>query len=245
LPRRLPRIGLTLGAAAGWAACYRAAIREAGAVPVSIGPDDLARIAECQGLLFTGGRDIHPSLYPRRPEDQRLSDDEVIAKYKLSLAPQRDAFELPLARRALAEGIPSLGICRGFQVLNVAAGGKLVPDIPSCVSGTVKHHFDKGEGAPRHTVDVQADTLFAQITGAGEATPVNTYHHQGITQTELAQGLTAAAVAPDGVIEAVEMPGHPFFLAVQWHPERRKDAEIKERWQTLFEELVRKAAERL
>jgi putative glutamine amidotransferase len=130
---------------------------------------------------------------------------------------ERDALELDLARRAHAEGKPLLGICRGQQVMNVALGGSLWVDIPSQVGSGVMH---RQAGASRqaylHTVEVCAGTRLADLLGTGQG-PVNSIHHQAVER--LAEGLVVNALAPDGLIEGLEDPCHPFFLGVQWHPE--------------------------
>ncbi len=248
MAKRLPRIGITIGTKPVWrkrsAKNYKDAIKEAGGVPILIGEGDGALVEECQGLLFTGGWDVHPSRYPKRPVDAHLSDIEIIKKYKLTVEEARDVCDLPLARRAIAEDIPVFGICRGFQVLNIAAGGGMTPDIGLCVPSPLKHSFKKTEGPPRHEVEVIKGTQFAGLIGPGVVT-VNTYHHQGVTDAEKAETFSVAAYASDGLIEAVEMPSHPFCMGVQWHPERREDPEIKERFRAFFDALVNAARERL
>ncbi len=232
-------IGVTSGASSlsrRYRADYRIALREFGAKTVLLTPGDDEMALQCQGIVFTGGYDVHPSLYPRRPADRDLTDEEMFARYKLHGDAPRDAFELPLARRAIAEGIPAIGICRGFQVFNVAAGGGMVPDVPSCLGVRVRHRPEKGE-VLRHAVSVEPGSLLARVLRRGKP-EVNTYHHQGVTDAELAPGLRATARADDGLIEAIEMGGHPFLVGVQWHPERRKDAEVKERFRGLFEAFV-------
>lgn len=215
---------------------YRKAVREAGGIPVVLNQGDDARAWECQGLIFSGGVDIHPSQIPGHSQDAGLSDAELAEKYQMTTQPARDAFELPLARKALISSIPVLGICRGFQTLNIAAGGGLILHLPDW-STKVCHRYKSRGANPGHTVEIARGSNFAAVTGAGE-TAVNTYHHQGITDVELAPGLKAVAYAGDGLIEALEKPGRGFFFAVQWHPERSRDAAVKERFRMLFEELI-------
>ncbi len=242
---RGPLIGVTSGASTTsrrGRADYRIALREFGARTVLLTPEDGETAARCQGIVFTGGYDIHPSLYPRRAADRDLTDEEIIQRYKLEGDDPRDAFELPLAREAIAKGIPALGICRGFQVFNVVAGGGLIPDIPRCLGDSVRHRAPKGERI-RHTIEVQRGSLLASVLASQEP-EVNTFHHQGITCEEIASGMKAAARAADGLIEAIELAGHPFLVGVQWHPERRKDPDVKERFRGLFEAFVAAARER-
>lgn len=237
---RLPRIGITIGTVPAWrartAADYKRAVREAGGWPVLIGQGQEHLLDECQGILFTGGLDIHPGLYPRREEESGLTDDEVIRRFQLEVEERRDAYELPLARGVLERKIPVLGICRGCQTLNVAAGGTLVPDIPRCLPHAIPHKLPGGTQA-RHPVDIRSGSLLAELIGATCAV-VNTYHHQGATEAEIAPGLRVAAQTADGVAEALEMPSHPFFMGVQWHPERRRDTEVAGLCRPLFSALV-------
>jgi len=158
------------------------------------------------GLLLAGGGDIDPARFQGQPHP---TVKEVY--------PDRDAVEIALARQAVAEGVPILAICRGIQVLNVALGGTLYTDIPDQVPGAVVH---RGQGPLRdvcaHPVRIQPDSHLARILGHTELC-VNSFHHQGIK--DLAPGLRAVAWSECGLIEAVEVPEHPFAIGVQWHPE--------------------------
>lgn len=221
---------------------YRRAVREAGGVPVLIGKGDEESALNCDALIFSGGVDIQPSLFPLRKEDAALRESDLARQNRISVDPKRDAYELPLARKALAGSMPVLGICRGMQTLNVAAGGALILHLPAW-SSSVQHRFPRGTQRPIHNVETVAGSDFASLAGDGEMT-VNSYHHQGISEAELAPGLKAVAHSADGLIEALEMQGHPYFFAVQWHPERAKDAEVRERFRVLFEELISAARNR-
>lgn len=207
---------------------YIDAILQAGGVPVLIPSqlDDAAREAaykRLDGLLLTGGGDIRVDLYQGLPHPRVDGVDDL-----------RDAIELPLVRTAAADGKPFLGICRGCQVMNVALGGTLYSHIPDQHAGALKHDYFNGE--PRnylaHSVRVEEGTLAADVLGT-PLLQVNSLHHQGVK--DLAPGLRASAFAPDGLIEAVELPGHPFGLAVQWHPEWLLD---QEPMRHLFRSLV-------
>lgn len=201
---------------------YTEAINRAGGAPVMIplGLDETqldALMARLDGLLLTGGYDIHPRHYnvERGPEIRGLDED-------------RDKAEIFITRKAAAVGLPLFGICRGHQVINVALGGSLYTDLPSQFDGAVRHEL--GSDEPRntilHKIDILPDTMLAEIIGASEA-GVNSIHHQGVK--ELAPGLTPSAYAPDGLLEAFEIKDHPFGLSVQWHPE----------WMVEHESMVR------
>ena len=185
--------------------CYLEALRRAGAEPLPVRPgaerDVPGLLRQVQGWVFTGGDDISPEYYGETPHP-RLEQ----------VNPPRDRMDLLLARSLLAEGMPCLGICLGVQLLNIAAGGSLLQDIPSMVEGAVAH-----SAGARHRVRIEGGTRLASICGEGEF-EVNSYHHQGIKR--LGRGFRVVARSPDGVVEAIERPGDPFVLGVQWHPER-------------------------
>ncbi len=191
---------------------YVRAILQAGGTPVLI-PNQLDEPAwrelynRLDGIVFTGGGDIETGIF-HGEDHPRVS----------GINRERDALELPLLRAAAEDGKPFLGICRGLQVTNVALGGTLFTHITDQLPGALGH--DQFDDLPRnhlaHPVRVQEGSLAAQIL-AEPLLGVNSLHHQGIQK--LAPALQAVAFAPDGLVEAVEMPGHPFGLAVQWHPE--------------------------
>ena len=217
----------------GWAVgeAYIRALAIAGALawPIPLIPEDSQLLASLvnhiDGLLIPGGTDLDPLHYGEEPQPLVDSPD----------AP-RDVTELALIRKALEEGIPVFGICRGMQTLNVAAGGTLHQH----VGGTVRHDFHMDRAVPRdhlaHAVNVEGDTRVHEIVGPGRLA-VNSLHHQAVK--DLGEGLEATAFAPDGLIEAVEMPGHPFAVGVQWHPEELVDSD--ERMLGLFVDFVRTA----
>ena len=191
---------------------YVVALVRAGLVPVIVPPLlDPARAPEVldhvQGLVLTGGNDVDPARYHASPHPKLGETD-----------PARDAVELALLAGAEARGLPTLAICRGIQLLNVALGGTLYQDLATERPSAIEH---AGPGA-RHPLRVQPGSLLARAVGAS-ARSVISRHHQAIR--DLAPGLRATAWAADDLIEGVERAnGAPWTLAVQWHPE--DDVEI-------------------
>ncbi|MEX2270215.1 MAG: gamma-glutamyl-gamma-aminobutyrate hydrolase family protein [Vicinamibacterales bacterium] len=210
---------------------YVSALEKAGAevrtVDSSVSVD--AAMSGVDGVLLTGGQDVDPALYgeERHPTTQ---DDE----------PGRDDLELAIAKRALAADLPMLAICRGIQVLNVAAGGSLVQDIPSEIGHLVPHDIREPRDKEAHSVRVKPGTRLAEALGSElnehSETLVNSRHHQAIER--VAPGLAVTAVAPDGLAEAVEKEDARFCVGVQWHPE---NFHASGRFKGLFEALVRSA----
>jgi len=150
----------------------------------------------------------------------------------------RDRAELLLARWALAEQLPLLGICRGNQVLNVAAGGTLLQDIGTHIPGALVHSSVASRPMDRvaHTVELTGGSRLAALFGAGTLA-VNSAHHQAVHV--VGEPLVVTAYAPDGVVEGIEAPAHPFCLGVQWHPEELLDSLPPMR--RLFEALIEAA----
>jgi putative glutamine amidotransferase len=148
---------------------------------------------------------------------------------------ERDASEVDLARTLVKHNLPVLGICRGVQTLNVALGGTLVEHLPDVVGETVAHRLPPCEATP-HPIRVDPESRLAQVLKSSTFDAVS-WHHQAIRQ--LAPSLQPVAWAPDGVIEAVELPSHPWLMAVQWHPELAAPTDAPQ--QRLFQELVRQA----
>jgi len=211
-------------------AAYVEAVRRAGGIPLLIAPgephiDEL--LAVLDGVIFSGGGDVDPALYGSSGHPTiYMTDDE------------RDATELDLARRAAANGAPTLGICRGMQLLNVALGGALIEHLPDVVDGSVTHRLEPS--APTaHPVTILPSTQLAALLEPGPIETVS-WHHQAIRT--VAPGLVVSAQAEDGTIEAVEAPSHPWLIATQWHPEM--SAADDPRQQHLFDEFVA-AARRL
>ena len=186
---------------------YLDGIKAAGGIPVVLPLEmtevDADRIvATCDGFLFTGGQDVTPELYG--------------AEHSLSLitSPERDKLEMLLLSKALPSDKAILGICRGLQLINVFLGGTLWQDLPSQHPSEIVHRQGKPYGVPTHKVILDGD--LKSLLGK-DILEVNTLHHQAAK--DLGRDLTPMAVAPDGIIEAVQLAGKRFVWAVQWHPE--------------------------
>ncbi len=178
--------------------------------PQPVDADIASRVLDgLDGLIITGGRDVDPASYGQQPHP---ATDEAVEDNR-----QRDAFEFELVRGAMRRGMPVLGICRGAQVLNVALGGTLHQHLPD-VLGHTQHQQGNAVFATSSIRTVPGTRVAALI---GESSDAQCYHHQAID--ELGEGLIVSAQDSDGVIEAVEIPGENFVLAVQWHPEERLD----------------------
>ncbi len=178
-------------------------------IPLDFPLDNLNIIRESfDGLLLTGGGDVDTKRYGGI---EHPSVGEVW--------PVRDEIECRLYHLALETEWPVFGICRGIQIMNVAAGGKLYSHIPDQVP-TVKHVHNQPTGTPRdhlvHDVLIEPGTLLHQIIGK-DRIPVNSFHHQAVSVP--GEGMKVTAFSDDGIIEAIENPDHPFVLGVQWHPE--------------------------
>ncbi len=191
---------------------YAEAILQAGGIPliipIGLSQDDLSMLpARLDGILLAGGADVDPEIFQGQSHFAVEKADSG-----------RDALEIALVQLALQNHIPLLGICRGVQVMNVALQGGLYTHILDQLPGALQHSTDKN--LPRehiaHTVTIETGSHLHEIIQESEI-PVNSHHHQGLNQA--APGLRISAHAPDGLIEAVELPGEPFFLGVQWHPE--------------------------
>ena len=195
---------------------YVDAVERGGGTPVILPPTfqiDVEQLLEVlDGLVLTGGVDVDPQLYGESPIPNLGKVD-----------PKRDHFEMEITRKALSIGKPILAICRGHQVLNVALGGTLYQDVPSQVEGSIKHYAKTPLYYPSHSVEVKEGSRLHGMFGKEEL-GVNSFHHQAVK--DLGEGLVARAWAPDGVIEAMELPGDAFVLGVQWHPERMIDGEM-------------------
>lgn len=168
-----------------------------------------AVVQSCAGLVLPGGVDVDPATYG---EDRHATVTDVDAA--------RDEYEIALVRAALAADVPILAICRGLQVMNVAAGGSLIQDVPSQVGAAVAHQVAQPKNAIAHDVTLAGGSHLERLMGhaaTGGRLPVNSRHHQAVGR--IAAGFVVTSLAPDGVIEALELPHARFCVGVQWHPE--------------------------
>jgi putative glutamine amidotransferase len=214
---------------------YEAAMQRAGAELRVLDPmhEDPAEVVRgLDGLLLTGGGDVHPELFGEEPHESFVPAE-----------PGRDEHEMALVTAAIEARLPVFAICRGVQVMNVACGGTLVQDIPASIPGAVNHQVPMPKSAIAHEVWINRGSLLWSILEErleGEDTcSVNSRHHQSVKA--LAPGFVVSATAPDGVIEAIEHPDLSFCLGVQWHPENFwRSGEFRE----LFEGFLHAASER-
>ena len=199
--------------------------QEAILMPTELSPAEATELlAHFDGLLLIGGPDVDPTIY---------GQDQLGSVY--GVVRVRDDFELALARAALALSLPMLAICRGHQVLNVALGG----DLDQHMSDRFPGHGHPGveNGAEMHEVIIEPGSVLAGIMGV-ERSVCSHHHHQVIDR--LADGLQVVARAPDGLVEAVEVDGHPEVTSVQWHPE--DTAPTDPAHQRIFDAFVTRAA---
>lgn len=199
---------------------------------LEVGESPRKLVGELHALLLTGGGDVDPVFY-REERHTSIHDAE----------PGRDEFELDLARRSLDANLPTLAICRGAQVLNVAAGGSLVQDIPSQVDTTLVHSVLTPKDHIAHDVTITGGSRLERALGAAIVSGVcrvNSRHHQAVAR--VGRHLAVSAVSADGVVEGIEAPEADFCVGVQWHPENF--------WRTgefspLFDQFVAAALARL
>ncbi|WP_426445888.1 gamma-glutamyl-gamma-aminobutyrate hydrolase family protein [Paenibacillus sp. S-38] len=209
---------------------YHRSVERAGGLPVVLpltSPETFRELIDlCDGIIFSGGEDVDPALYGAEPHPQLGA-----------LFPERDRIEIEAVRHAVKTGKPLLAICRGVQVMNVALGGSLYQDLPSEFPGALEHmQHGVARGKATHAVYIDEISLLGSIFRHNQVR-VNSLHHQALRQ--VAPELVITATSPDGVIEAVELPGHPFAVGVQWHPESMTAADPLMR--LLFEGLVAKS----
>jgi putative glutamine amidotransferase len=212
---------------------YHLALRKAGgrprAIPLGVPVETIRSVvADCAGLLISGGADIAPELYGQ----------EMICSCDLD--PVRDEVDRWALDEALSRDLPVLGICRGIQALAAFLGGELLQDIQEQRPGSLNHRLTQPDGPRLHEVEVFPGTRLAAVVGPGRLS-VNSRHHQAVSR--LPHGFRTAAEAPDGIVEAIESTTRPCCLGVQWHPENLavKQDEGAERHRALFAWLVRAA----
>lgn len=188
------------------------ALMACGAVPVLLPLTDdedvlQAALDALDGVLFSGGGDPDPLLFG---EYQRVGCGAI--------SPLRDRMEMALCRLLLARPEkPVLGICRGFQIMNLALGGDIYQDLATDYPGALQHRQKQSENYVSHPVQIVADSPLRCFVQQ-DTLLVNSLHHQAVRR--MGRDFLPCATAPDGVIEAAYLMGHPFFLGVQWHPER-------------------------
>ena len=207
---------------------YVRMVEQAGGRPLVVPPSENGveeTLDALDGIVFSGGADLDPALYGASPH--AATDTPRI---------DRDAGELALLRGALERDLPTLAVCRGSQLLNVARGGDIVQHLPEVV-GDEKHKHLPGTFSD-HGVEVGAGTRLSALVG--ERAPVKSHHHQGFGR--VGGGLVEAAWAEDGTLEGVEDPSRRFALGVLWHPEAGEDIAL---FEALVEEARRYRRERL
>lgn len=206
---------------------YLRAVRHFGGIPVVIpataGEEEQAMLLQhCDGLILTGGNDIDPALY-----------GEAVLNDTVEPAPERDAGEYRLCDMALEKKLPILGICRGFQLLNVYFGGTLYQDIPTQAPSEVKHRMEEPYHRVGHDCVIEGDSPLAYALNCGKI-GVNSHHHQAVK--DMAPGLKCMGRCSDGIVEALWKPDAKFLWAVQWHPEKIWD--IEESSAKIFQEFL-------
>jgi len=207
---------------------YVDCVRRAGGLPLLIPPGE-QQIDQLLGLVdavvLAGGGDIGPELYGGTDHDAIYMVDA-----------ERDRTELEITRQLLTSSLPILAICRGTQIINVALGGTLHAHLPDVVGDQIAHRLPPREPV-KHEIEIIADTRLAQILAVEHCSSMS-WHHQAVR--ELGDGVTVAARAADGVIEAIEVKQHRWLVAVQWHPELSAARDPVQ--QRLFDAVVREAA---
>lgn len=201
---------------------YGRLIEECGGIPLLLHPTESVKgiISKIDGLLLSGGEDIHPRYYSEEP------------KYPMELSPDiRTDFETALVKEVMTKSLPILGICHGMQLINVALGGTLYQDLKS-QNFTAKEH-QLGDG--RHQVFITRGTRFFDLMGRSMIDVTST-HHQAVKN--IAPGLRVCVRANDSVIEAFEMPEYPFLIGVQWHPEKVPDEDSRRLFQGFIKQSL-------
>lgn len=211
---------------------YINAVIQAGGVPVLI-PSLISEdgwetaYSRLDGILFSGGGDIGLEFSPGEPHP-RIDGVDL----------SRDSIELKMIQAAAADGKPFLGICRGCQVMNVALGGTLYTHISDQLPNALDHSYPGNMRTVLvHEIKIDEGTRVADIFGE-PIIQVNSLHHQGLK--DIASSLRVAGIAPDGLVEAVELIDHPFGIAVQWHPEWLMD---QQGTRNLFNKFVKIAGQ--
>lgn len=194
---------------------YQRALERARAVPILVPPSVRATVPvlvkRLDGLIFSGGADVEPTLYGEEPHEETSPPQ-----------PHRDRFEFALLRAAIDADLPFLAIGRGMQALNVVREGSLIQHLPDVVGGSAHQPVPGRFG--RHGVQISVTSRLGKTLG--DSAEVMSGHHQAIRR--LGKGLATVAWADDQIIEAIELQGHRFGLGVQWHPEEGDDPRLIE-----------------
>ncbi|WP_207729289.1 gamma-glutamyl-gamma-aminobutyrate hydrolase family protein [Clostridium sp. 'deep sea'] len=212
---------------------YVNAVHKAGGIPVllpSVNDEEVIQgmLDGIDGLLVSGGPDVGAHLFGEEPH-----------KDLGGISPLMDEFEIELIRRAAAQNVPILGICRGEQVLNIALGGTLYQDIYSQLDTTIQHRQQAPRQYAAHSVKIEEDSKLAELLGT--EIRVNSYHHQAVK--DVAPGLKVVAYAPDRIIEAIESKNkEEFIIGVQWHPEGMWNSSYN--YDNLFNEFIKESTKK-
>ncbi len=225
-PSMKPRIAITLepsvknGRALSDLA-YAQCVEEAGGIPFHLPPLSSPgfipeALSMMDGLVLSGGADIHPSYYR-----EEISSPGVLSP------DQRTAFDLALVQGAMKANKSILAICHGMQILNIAQGGTLYQDIRTQISGAIEHRGKKDSIPASHGVTVEGGSKLGEMMGGMLQFEICSTHHQAVKN--LGRNLKVVARAPDGVVEGIELPGRPKWVGVQWHPEKSPQSEATRR----------------
>ncbi len=223
-----PIIGITFSSSdiTGTSKNYIRAIEEHGGIPLPLYPgiSDF-KLDKIDGLLLTGGGDIHPDYFGQEwhPSLKYVSED-------------RDELELPLCQEAIEADLPVFGICRGIQIMSVAMGGSLYQDVPSQIEEPLIHPAISYGDDAQHEIEIDPNSRLSKLVEKN-TDEVNSAHHQAVD--EIGEGFVVTAKSADGVIEAMENPSKQFVLGVQYHPERMIETdEFLEHRRKLFEAFI-------
>ena len=211
----------------GVPATYVESLRRSGGLPIMLtAPDEDPEetLSLVDGLMLMGGGDVEPSCYGGSSHESLYG-----------IEPDRDAFEIALLHAVARDGVPTLAICRGIQVMNVAFGGTLHEHLPD-VEGMGSHRPPLSDEPVQHAVKLAVGSKVSYAAGT-EVLMCSSHHHQGIDR--LGDGLVPTGWSDDGLVEAVELDGDGWMIGVQWHPE--ETAGLDPTQQRLFDELVRRA----
>ena len=227
-----PIIGITFSSEiiTGTAKNYTRAIEEFGGEPRILYPDvPDSEFADIDGLLLTGGGDIHPKYFDQEYHPSLKYVNEA-----------RDGLELPLCQEAIEANLPVFGICRGIQVMSVAMRGSLYQDVPSQFTDPLTHPGKNSSEDSEHEIEIESNSRLCKLVEK-RRDKVNSAHHQAVD--EIGEGFIVTARSADGVIEAMENPSKDFVLGVQYHTERMiRTEEFREHRRKLFEAFIQAAS---